>query len=197
MSTPSLKHLIDSLRCLPGVGQKTAQRMAMHLLERNRQGARTLYIAINDALEKIRHCQRCRNFSETEICDICSSERRDPNSLCLVESPADLVAIEQSTGFRGMYFVLMGRLSPLDGIGPDELELGQLENRLREGGVDEIILALSSTVEGETTAHYISQMAHNFNIRVSRIAYGVPVGGELEHLDSGTLSHAFAGRQLV
>ena len=169
----------------------------MHLLERNRQGAQDLSEAINTALEKIIHCSRCRNFSETDVCDLCSSGRRDESQLCIVEGPADLMAIEQSTGFRGLYFVLMGKLSPLDGIGPEELKLDALEKRFAQDGIEEVILALSSTVEGETTAHYISQMAQKNKIKVCRIAYGVPVGGELEHLDSGTLSHAFAGRQVV
>lgn len=171
--------------------------MALHLLERNRQGAEDLAQAISAALENIGHCVRCHNFSEAELCDICSNERRDDSQLCIVEGPADLIAIEQSTGYRGMYFVLMGRLSPLDGIGPEELQLDKLEQRMQQSGIEEIILALSSTVEGETTAHYITQMAQNYAIKVSRIAYGVPVGGELEHMDSGTLSHAFAGRQPI
>lgn len=171
--------------------------MALHLLERNRQGAQDLAKAIEVALARITHCSRCRNFSETEVCDLCSSDRRDASQLCVVEGPADLMAIEQSTDYRGLYFVLMGKLSPLDGIGPEELQLAMLDKRLAQGEVEEVILALSSTVEGETTAHYISQLAQNNNVKVSRIAYGVPVGGELEHLDGGTLSHAFAGRQLV
>jgi recombination protein RecR len=171
--------------------------MALHLLERNRQGASELAKAINTALERITHCSRCRNFSETDVCDLCRNDQRDSTQLCIVEGPADLFAIEQSTGYRGLYFVLMGRLSPLDGIGPDELNLDALETRLAQGEVEEVILALSSTVEGETTAHYISQLAQNNKIKVSRIAYGVPVGGELEHMDGGTLSHAFAGRQVV
>ncbi|MDH5228538.1 MAG: recombination mediator RecR [Gammaproteobacteria bacterium] len=192
-----LNELIESLRCLPGVGPKTAQRMAFHLLERNRDAARHLAKTMERSLDDIGHCQQCRNFSEAGLCDICANSARDSSLLCVVESPADQHAVEHATNFRGLYFVLMGRLSPLDGIGPDELGLDQLVKRLDQGGINEVIVATNSTVEGETTAHYISELVHQRQIKVSRIAHGVPIGGELEHVDSGTLSRAFSGRHLV
>jgi len=197
MSTsPRLAALIDALRCMPGIGKKSAQRIAYHLLQRNREGAKKLADALNEAVEHIGHCRRCRNFSETPLCDYCSSERRDKSLLCVVESPADVYAVDEA-GFKGVYFVLMGHLSPLDGIGPDDLELDRLAALLDEGEVQEVILATNSTVEGEATAHFISEMVRNRDRRVSRIAHGVPMGGELEYVDSGTLSEAIAGRREI
>lgn len=193
--TPLIQELIDALRRLPGVGPKSAQRMAYHLLERDRDGARRIARALDEAAEKVGHCRLCRSLSEGELCPICASSKRDRSLLCVVESPTDVQAIEQSTGFQGLYFVLMGRLSPLDGIGPAELGLDRLAVRLDEGEVKEVILATNPTVEGEATAHYIGEMVHARRIRVTRIAHGVPLGGELEYVDGGTLSHAFHGRR--
>jgi recombination protein RecR len=195
--TPALARLIDSLRCLPGVGPKSAQRMAFHLLERDRDGGNTLSHSLAEALAAIGHCRRCRMLTESELCSICSSAQRDTAQLCVVESPADVVAIEQSGGFRGRYFVLMGHLSPLDGIGPAELGLDEFERLLAEGEVREVILATNPTVEGEATAHYLGEIALRAGLRASRIAHGVPVGGELEYVDGGTLAHALAGRTAV
>jgi len=195
--SPLLQRLMDALRCLPGVGPKSAQRMAFHLLERNREGALALASALTSAAEGIRHCERCRMLTDAKLCEICANVRRDPATVCVVETPADVYAIENATGFRGQYFVLMGHLSPLDGIGPDELGLGQLQARLDEGGVMELILATNPTVEGEATAHYLAELARHRGIRATRIAHGVPIGGELEFIDGGTLSHAFSGRQDV
>lgn len=189
-----VERLIQALRCMPGVGPKSAQRIAFHLLERDRDGAKELAEALVDATENVRHCVRCRMLSDDELCGICVSSNRDAASVCVVESPADVMAIEQYTGYRGYYFVLMGRLSPLDGIGPEELGLDRLEQRLGEGEVREVILATNPTVEGEATAHYVGQMARDNGLRVTRIAHGVPLGGELEYVDGGTLSHAFSGR---
>jgi len=189
--------LIESLRCLPGVGPKSAQRMAFHLLEHNRDGGRQLAEALNLAMEKVGHCRECRTLSEEEVCTLCANDRRDRSQLCVVETPADVQALEQSTGFRGLYFVLMGHLSPLDGIGPEALGLDLLEMRLATGEVKELIPATNPTVEGEATAHFISEMARACGVRPTRIAHGVPMGGELEYIDGGTLSHAFAGRQEV
>lgn len=193
--SPILQQLIDALKCLPGVGPKSAQRMAFHLLERDRDGATELSSALIEAVEKIGHCSMCRTLSESELCDICDSSSRDGSSICVLETPADVFAIEQTAEFRGKYFVLMGHLSPLDGIGPEELGLGLLEDRLATGEVKELILATNPTVEGEATAHYISSMAANHNVMTTRIAHGVPLGGELEFIDAGTLAHAFSGRQ--
>jgi len=190
-----LDDLIEALRCLPGVGPKSAQRMAFHVLERDRDGGRRLAAALAAAVEGIGHCSRCRTLSEHELCDLCASERRDDSLLCVVESPADVMAIEQATGFSGRYFVLGGHLSPLDGIGPAEIGLDLLVRRLEEGEVRELILATNPTVEGEATAHYISELAEARGVSASRIAHGVPLGGELEYVDGGTLAHAFAGRQ--
>ena len=187
---------MDALRCLPGVGPKTAQRMAYHLLERERNSARHLAEVLKLSLEKIGRCDRCRTLTEHEICHICSNLSRDLTQLCIVESPSDVLAIEQSTSYRGYYFVLMGRLSPLDGIGPEALGMVELAGRLDEGEITEIILATNPTVEGEVTAHYISEMASKRQIKTSRIAQGVPVGGELEYTDSHTLSHAFDSRTI-
>jgi recombination protein RecR len=194
-SSPLLAELIDALRCLPGVGAKTAQRMAFHVLERDRAGARRLSQALDAAVERIGNCTRCRTFSEEDVCGFCASSSRDRAALCVVETPVDLLAIEQATGYRGQYFVLLGRLSPLDGIGPQELGLDRLAARLAEGEVQELILATNPTVEGEATAHLLAQLASDAGIRASRIAHGVPLGGELEYIDRGTLAHAFGGRQ--
>ena len=189
--------LIDGLRCMPGVGQKSAQRIAFHLLERDRDGASNLSAALADAVGGIGHCQRCRMFTEEELCSICSAQGRDKAQLCVVESPADVMALEDATGFRGLYFVLMGHLSPLDGIGPEELGLSKLEDWLAEGEVQELIIATNPTVEGDATAHYLADMAAQRGVKASRIAHGVPLGGELEYVDGGTLSHAFYGRRAV
>ena len=193
--SPRIERLIEALRCLPGVGPKSAQRMTYHLLERDRAGGRRLAEALAEAMDKVGNCRRCRTLSETELCGLCASPARDAAQLCVVESPADVAALEQSTGYRGLYFVLMGHLSPLDGIGPGELGLDELEARLADGEVRELILATNPTVEGEATAHYIADMARSRGVRATRIAHGVPLGGELEYIDGGTLSHAFAGRQ--
>jgi recombination protein RecR len=187
--------LIESVRCLPGVGPKSAQRMAFHLLEYNRDGGRQLAEVLTLAMDRIGHCRECRTLSEDAVCALCASDRRDRSLLCVVETPADVQALEQSTGFQGLYFVLMGHLSPLDGIGPEALGLQQLEARLASAEVKELILATNPTVEGEATAHFISEMARVHGVRTTRIAHGVPMGGELEYVDGGTLSHAFAGRQ--
>ena len=193
--SPLLQQLIDALKCLPGVGPKSAQRMAFHLLERDRNGARNLASALIEAVENIGRCQSCRTLSETDICTICDSASRDNSVLCVVETPADVMAIEHIAEYRGKYFVLMGHLSPLDGIGPEELGLDLLEQKLATGDIKELILATNPTVEGETTAHYISEMAAEHNVEATRIAHGVPLGGELEYIDAGTLAHAFTGRQ--
>ena len=195
--SPLLVQLIDALRCMPGVGKKSAQRIAFHLLERDRDGASHLSTALVQAVQGIGHCKRCRMLSEYELCSICSASGRDESQLCIVESPADVMAIEDATGFRGQYFVLMGHLSPLDGIGPQELGLTSLEQRLAEGSVSEMIIATNPTVEGDATAHYLADLAERHKVRASRIAHGVPLGGELEYVDGGTLSHAFYGRRLI
>ncbi len=193
--SPLLTRLIEALRRLPGVGPKGAQRMAFHLLERDRDGARVLSEALADAAARVGHCERCRMLTEERLCQVCASDRRDESLLCVVETPADVIAVEQGAVFSGRYFVLMGHLSPLDGIGPDELGLDRLEARLADGSITEVILATNPTVEGEATAHHIAQMARRHGIGATRIAHGVPVGGELEYVDGGTLSHAFSGRQ--
>lgn len=193
--SPLLQQLIDALKCLPGVGPKSAQRMAFYLLERDREGAKDLSQALTEAVEKIGHCSMCRTLSENTLCEICVSTSRDGSTLCVLETPADVFAIEHTAEFRGKYFVLMGHLSPLDGIGPAELGLGLLETRLAKGELKELILATNPTVEGEATAHYISDMAARHQVLTTRIAHGVPLGGELEYIDSGTLAHAFNGRQ--
>lgn len=196
MQSPNLlSQLMEALRCLPGVGPKSAQRMAFYLLERDREGGRRLAGVLSEAMDRIGHCKLCRTLTETEICPLCANPNRDAGLLCVVESPAEVAAIEQSAGYSGRYFVLGGRLSPIDGIGPDELGLDALEQRLAQGGIQEIILATSPTVEGEATAHYISESAKMHGIRVTRIAHGVPLGGDLEYVDSGTLAHALAGRR--
>jgi recombination protein RecR len=195
--SPLLVRLIDGLRCMPGVGQKSAQRIAFHLLERDRDGANNLSTALADAVSGIGHCSRCRMFTEHELCSICSASGRDASQLCVVESPADVMAIEDATGFRGHYFVLMGHLSPLDGIGPDELGLHLLEDWLAKGDVKELIIATNPTVEGDATSHYLAELASKQSVQASRIAHGVPLGGELEYVDGGTLSHAFFGRRAL
>lgn len=189
-----LEQLIDALRCLPGVGQKSAQRMAYHLLERNREGGLRLSKALAEGIERIGHCEQCRDFSESALCSICAGNSRERALLCAVETPADRLVIEQATGYRGMYFILQGRLSPLDGIGPRELGLDRLATRLAQGEVRELIIATNPTVEGEATAHYLAQLARQFDVRPSRLAHGVPLGGELEYVDRGTLAHAFGSR---
>lgn len=194
---PLLDRLIAALRCLPGVGQKSAQRMAYHLLERDREGGRRLADALAEAMARIGNCQRCRDFSEAPLCPLCASGSRDRHVLCAVETAADRLAIEQATGYRGLYFVLQGRLSPLDGIGPRELGLGLLAERLAAGEVRELIIATNPTVEGEATAHYLAQMARQHGVTPSRLAHGLPLGGELEYTDRGTLAHAFGSRQEV
>jgi recombination protein RecR len=193
--SPHLTQLIDALRALPGVGPKTAQRMAFHLLQEGRSGARALASALDVALTSVVRCGRCRMLTEEPLCSTCSAPHRDSSLLCVVESPADVVAIEQSGSYRGRYFVLMGHLSPLDGIGPEQL--GVREAILNEGLVRELILATNPTVEGEATAHFLGELATRRGIRASRIAHGVPIGGELEYVDGGTLAHALAGRQSV
>ncbi len=195
--SPRLAGLIEALRRLPGVGPRSAQRMAFHLLEKDREGGAALAEAIRAALDGIGRCARCRMFTEAELCEICRSPSREAALLCVLETPADVVAVETGSGYGGRYFVLMGHLSPLDGIGPEELGLDRLETILDEGGIGEVILATNPTVEGEATAHYIAELCARRGIRASRIAHGVPVGGELEYVDSGTLSHAFAGRHKI
>ena len=191
----ALDELIQALRCLPGVGPKSAQRMAYHLLQRDVKGAGRLAQALASALERIRHCARCNTFTEAETCVICASPRRDASLLCVVETPGDLLMMEQSQSYSGLYFVLMGRLSPLDGIGPNEIHLERLMRRAADGSVREVILATNFTVEGEATAHYISELFAGKGIAVTRIARGLPVGGELEHVDSGTLAQAVMERR--
>lgn len=189
-----LNQLVDALRCLPGVGPKSAQRMAFHLLEQDREGGRHLASVMDASMERIRHCKRCRTLSEHELCGLCANPNRDGSLLCVIEHPSAIVAIEQATGFRGRYFVLGGRLSPLDGIGPEELGLDALDTQLAEGEVKELILAISPTVEGTATSHFVAGIAAQHRVQTTRIAHGVPLGGELEYVDGGTLAHAFAGR---
>lgn len=192
--SPLIDRLIEALRCLPGVGPKSAQRIAFHLLERNRAGARRLAAALKEAVETVRNCERCRNFSDAPLCRVCASAKRDASLLCVVESPTDIGLIEQAGGYSGRYFVLMGRLSPLDGIGPDDLGMEKLTDLLNTGEVTEVILATSTTVEGQATAHYLTELIQGRGIRVSRLAQGIPLGGELEFVDSGTLAHAISSR---
>lgn len=193
--SPLVGRLMQALRCLPGVGPRSAQRMAFHLLEKDRKGAQLLVDVLSEALEKVQRCTQCRTLSETPACPICSNSRRDRSLLCIVETPADIQAIEQTADYNGLYFVLMGRLSPLDGIGPREIGLDALTHRLRTASVREVILATNPTLEGEATAHYISELMHQAGIRVTRLAHGIPMGGELEFVDSSTLSHALNGRR--
>ena len=197
MTTSLLEQLIEAFRVLPGVGQKTAQRMAYHVLERERTGGQRLAEALAAAVERVGHCSRCRDFSESDLCGTCASSARDAGQLCAVESPADRLAIEQATGYRGLYFVLQGRLSPLDGIGPADLGLDKLGERLAQGEVKELIIATNPTVEGEATAHYLAQLSRHHGVRPSRLAHGLPLGGELEYVDRGTLSHAFGSRSEI
>jgi len=192
-----LQQLIQGFCCLPGVGPKSAQRMAFHLLQRDKQGARYLAETLLDAVERMGHCSRCRTLTEKPLCSICEDRSRDHSQLCIVETPADVYAVDQATVFKGFFFVLHGHLSPLDGIGPEELGLQQLESLLVAGSIVELILATNTTVEGEATAHYIGEMARKRSIRTTRIAQGVPLGGELEYIDSGTMSHAFSGRKEI
>ena len=190
-----LEALIDALRCLPGVGPKSAQRMAYHLMQRERAGAKRLAEVLQQALDSLRHCQRCNTLTEAEICDRCASPRRDPSLLCVVETPVDMNMVEQTLAYAGLYYVLMGRVSPLDGIGPRELQLEHLLARACDGVVQEVILATNFTNEGEATAHYLSEMLKSRGLGVSRIARGVPVGGELEYVDAGTLAQAMRERK--
>ena len=195
LPTPLLAELVKALQCLPGIGPKSAQRIAFNLLERNRDGARRLAHVLEQAMDSIGQCESCRTFAESALCQICNSANRDRSVLCVVENPMDVASIEQSTDFSGVYFVLMGRLSPIDGVTPERLGLPLLERRLAEGGVKELIVATGTTMEGEATAHYLKQIAQRANVTATRIAYGVPVGGELEYVDGSTLSHAIASRR--
>lgn len=196
--SPLVSQLIKALTCLPGVGNKSAQRMAFHLLERNREGALDLSRALHDAMEHVRHCERCRNFTESKLCEICIDPKRSQSGLlCIVESPQDVVAVEQTAEYRGSYFVLMGRLSPLDGIGPADIGLDKLSGILEEEDIQEVILATNFTIEGEATAHYITDMCRSKGIVTSRLAQGVPIGGELEHVDGTTLGRALASRSQI
>lgn len=194
-SSPLIDQLIEAFRCLPSVGPKSAQRMTLHLLERNREGGKNLSEALVSALDQVGNCSECRTLTEEAICRICASRSRDPKLCCVVESPVDIFAIEQSGTFRGVYFVLMGHLSPIDGIGPEQLGVKLLIDKVRASEIEEVIIACNPTVEGEATAYYLAEQLKPLNVTVSRIAHGVPVGGELEFVDSGTLSHAFSGRQ--
>jgi recombination protein RecR len=195
--SPTLQNLIEALRCLPGVGPKSAQRMTLHLLERDREGAEALADALQQAMNKIGHCRRCRNFTELDECELCADTRRDSSIVCVVETPADVLAIELSGSFRGLYFVLMGHLSPIDGIGPAEIGLEDFHQRVIDEGIVEVILATNPTVEGEATAYYLTEMLQDVGVNVSRIAHGVPLGGELEFVDGSTLAHALSGRRPV
>ena len=193
----TIDQLIEALRILPGVGVKSAQRMALQLLEKDRDAARKLASAIDEAADKVGRCAQCRTLTEHDLCDICSNPSRSESQLCVVESPADLYAIEQAGGYRGKYFVLLGHLSPIDGIGPEQLGIDKLIERLQSNSVDELILATNLTVEGEATAHFIADKAKTLGVQVSRIAYGVPMGGELEYVDGGTLNMALQSRKTV
>jgi len=198
VKTPtSLEELIAALRCLPGVGPKSAQRMAYHLLQRDQAGAARLAEGLSQALARIRHCDRCNSYAEAALCELCSSQRRDSALLCVVESPGDLLMMEQAQCYQGLYFVLMGVLSPLDGIGPKEIHLDRLVRRATDGAVREVILATNFTVEGEATSHYIGEALRARGLKVTRIARGLPVGGELEHVDGGTLAQAVLERREV
>jgi recombination protein RecR len=196
-SAKGLERLVEALRVLPGVGPRSAQRMAYHLLQHDRAGADQLAQALAHALESVRRCAKCNNFSEDEVCALCRSARRDASLLCVVETPADLAMVEQTLSYSGMYFVLMGRLSPLDGVGPRDIGLDRLQTRLAEGEVREVILATNFTNEGEATAHYIAEMLRARGLKVSRIARGVPLGGELEYVDAGTISQALLERREI
>ena len=196
-SLSSLEELIEALRCLPGVGPKAAQRMAFYLLQRDREGAQRLAAALGQAVQSIRRCARCNSFTEAELCELCASSARDATQLCVVETPADLVMMEQTLAYKGLYFVLMGRISPLDGIGPKDIGLEILQKRALDGLVKEVIVATNFTNEGEATAHYIGEVLKGRGIKLSRIARGVPVGGELEYVDAGTLAQALVERRPV
>lgn len=191
----TLESLIEALRCLPGVGPKSAQRMAYHLLQHDREGAARLAFSLDSAINRIQHCERCNTYTESSVCERCESDRRDGSVLCVVETPVDLNMIEQTQAFNGLYFVLMGRISPLDGLGPRNLRLDQLVTRASDGVVREVILATNFTNEGEATAHFVSELLKKQGLKVSRIARGVPVGGELEFVDSGTLAQALRERR--
>lgn len=195
--SPLIMQLIEALRCLPGVGPKSAQRMAFHLLERDRAGGDRLAGALHEAMQGVARCQSCRTLTEQPLCDICSDTRRDAHTLCVVENPADVFAFESSGCFRGRYFVLMGHLSPIDGIGPEQIGIAELNERVRREQIQEVILATNTTVEGEATAWYITEQLRPQGVLVSRIAHGVPLGGELEYVDAGTLAHALTGRQQI
>lgn len=197
MFSPLINQLIQALRSLPSVGPKTAQRMAFQILERQRQSGLALAQALNDAIHQVKHCSDCRSFCETERCDLCTNPARSPDQLCIVESPMDVIAIEQTATFRGYYFVLMGHLSPIDGIGPKEIGIDQLRERLNTSNFKEVILATNPTVEGEATAHYLANLIQERNIPCSRLAYGVPMGGELEYLDASTVARSFASRTAI
>jgi recombination protein RecR len=194
---PALEQLIEGLRCLPGVGPKSAQRMAYHLLQRDRKGANGLALALDNALQVVGHCKLCNTFSEQPLCALCASEKRDASLLCVVEMPTDLMMLENTQAYTGMYFVLMGRLSPLDGVGPKEIHLDKLIKRAQDGVVQEVILATNYTVEGDATAHYISELLRTRGVKTSRIARGMPMGGEIEYVDSGTLAQAMMERRSV
>jgi recombination protein RecR len=193
--SPKIERLIEALQCLPGVGPKSAQRMTLQLLERNRAGGEQLAGALAAAMRDVGRCRRCRNFTESELCSICANPRREQDKICVLETPADVLAVEQAGGYAGLYFVLLGHLSPIDGVGPAEIGVDLLLERLRHEAVDEVIVATNPTVEGEATAYYIGEQVKALGIRVSRIAHGVPLGGELEYVDGGTLQHAFTGRK--
>ncbi|MEH6570506.1 MAG: recombination mediator RecR [Halioglobus sp.] len=195
--SPAIENLIEALRCLPGVGPKSAQRMTLHLLERDREGADILANALGEAIDKVGHCRRCRNFTELDVCEICVDVKRDATTICVVETPADVLAVESSSSFHGIYYVLMGHLSPIDGIGPEDIGLDQLHQRVIAEDIEEIILATNPTVEGEATAYYLTDLLQPEGVKVSRIAHGVPLGGELEYVDGSTLAHAFSGRRAV
>jgi len=195
--SPLIDNLMNSLKCLPGVGPKSAQRMALHLLERDREGAVKLAVDLQKAAEGVTRCRRCRTLTEEELCGTCRNPRRENETLCVVETPADILAIEQAGTYQGKYFVLMGHLSPIDGIGPEDIGISELMQLLQDEDISEIILATNPTVEGEATAHFISEKAKAFGANVSRIAHGVPLGGELEYIDGGTLALAFASRRTL
>ena len=196
MANPtSLDELIEALRCLPGVGPKSAQRIAYHLLQYDNEGARRLAAALGNALSTIHRCVKCHTFAEHDLCTVCASAKRDPSLLCVVETPGDQLRMEQTMAYGGLYFVLMGRLSPLDGIGPREIGLDLLQRRATDGLVKEVVIATNFTNEGEATAHYIGEMLRKHGLKVSRIARGVPVGGELEYVDAGTLAQAYVERR--
>ena len=196
-SSPLIDQLIEAFRCLPSVGPKSGQRMTLHLLERNRAGGKRLTEALTEALDAVGNCAQCRTLTEEEVCRICANPSRNRRLCCVVESHADIFAIEQSGTFRGVYFVLMGHLSPIDGIGPEQLGINQLLERVQAGDFEEVIIACNPTVEGDATAYYIAEQLKSINVVVSRIAHGVPVGGELEFVDGGTLTHAFMGRKVM